>query len=108
EALEVVADLIGNNVYKYAILDAQKDVVKGESISVVLSRRPDIMSPLLVQMVSVGEKTGRLDSSLENVVRFYKRETDTFMPLLVYYQEQLLFQCLALKKALKMLESNQA
>lgn len=60
EALEVVANLIGNNVYKEAILEAQADVVKGESISVVLSRRPDIMSPLLVQMVSVGEKTENL------------------------------------------------
>lgn len=96
EALEVVADLIGNNVYKYAILDAQKDVVKGESISVVLSRRPDIMSPLLVQMVSVGEKTGRLDSSLENVVRFYKGETDTFINSLSSIIEPLLIVGLAL------------
>jgi type IV pilus assembly protein PilC len=96
EALEVVADLIGNNVYKYAILEAQKDVVKGESISVVLSRRPDIMSPLLVQMVSVGEKTGRLDSSLENVVRFYKGETDTFINSLSSIIEPLLIVGLAL------------
>ncbi|MFA5228274.1 MAG: type II secretion system F family protein [Candidatus Paceibacterota bacterium] len=96
EALEVVANLIGNNVYKEAILEAQADVVKGESISVVLSRRPDIMSPLLVQMVSVGEKTGKLDSSLENVVRFYKRETDNFINSLSSIIEPLLIIGLAL------------
>lgn len=96
EALEVVANLIGNNVYKNAILEAQEDVVKGESISLVLSRRPDIMSPLLVQMVSVGEKTGKLDSSLENVVRFYKRETDNFINSLSSIIEPLLIIGLAL------------
>lgn len=96
EALEVVANLIGNNVYRDAILKAQEDVVKGESISLVLSRRPDIMSPLLVQMVSVGEKTGKLDSSLENVVRFYKRETDNFINSLSSIIEPLLIIGLAL------------
>ena len=96
EALEVVANLIGNNVYRDAILEAQEDVVKGESISLVLSRRPDIMSPLLVQMVSVGEKTGKLDSSLENVVRFYKRETDNFINSLSSIIEPLLIIGLAL------------
>ncbi len=96
EALETVANLVGNNVYKEAILDAQRDVVKGESISVVLSRRPDIMSPLLVQMVSVGERTGRLDTSLENVVRFYKEETDTFVNSLSSIIEPVLIVGLAL------------
>jgi len=30
-------------------------------------------------MASVGEKTGQLETSLLNVVRFYKRETETFV-----------------------------
>ncbi|MDK2949289.1 MAG: type pilus assembly protein PilC [Patescibacteria group bacterium] len=96
EALEVVAKLIGNNVYQEAILTAKEKVVKGESISNVLSRRPDIISPLFVQMVSVGEKTGKLDSSLENVVRFYKRETEVFINSLSSIIEPLLIIGLAL------------
>jgi type II secretory pathway component PulF len=79
EAMEVVADLIGNNVYRDTILRAKEKVVKGESMSFVLSQSPEIISPLFVQMVSVGEQTGKLDSSLSNVVRFYKRETDSFI-----------------------------
>jgi len=96
EALEVVAKLIGNNVYQEAILTAKEKVVKGESISNVLSQRPDIISPLFVQMVSVGEKTGKLDSSLENVVRFYKRETEVFIDSLSSIIEPLLIIGLAL------------
>jgi len=79
EALEVVADLVGNNVYRDAILSAKDKVVKGESVSRVFSQQQEIISPLFVQMVAVGEQTGRLDSSLLNVVRFYKRESDIFV-----------------------------
>jgi len=96
EALEVVADLIGNNVYRDAINKTKDRVVKGESISLVLSQQTGIVSPLFVQMVSVGEKTGRLDSSLTNVVRFYKRETEIFVDSLSSIIEPILIIGLAL------------
>lgn len=79
EALEVVADLVGNNVYRNVILSAKDRVVKGESVSHVFSQQKGIISPLFVQMVAVGEQTGKLDSSLMNVVRFYKRESSIFV-----------------------------
>lgn len=79
EALEVVAGLLGNNVYRDALLDARDRVVKGESVSHVFSQQKGIISPLFVQMTAVGEQTGRLDSSLLNVVRFYNRETSIFV-----------------------------
>ena len=96
EALEVVADLVGNNVYKDAINRTKERVIKGESISLVLSQQTETISPLFVQMVSVGEKTGRLDSSLSNVVRFYKRETDIFVDSLSSIIEPILIIGLAL------------
>ncbi len=96
EALEVVADLVGNNVYKNAINATKDRVVKGESISVVLAQQKEVISPLFVQMVSVGEKTGRLDSSLTNVVRFYKRETEIFVDSLSSIIEPILIIGLAL------------
>lgn len=79
DALEVVADLIGNNVYRRIILDTKNRVVKGEGISYALTIHEKAVTPLFVQMASVGEKTGRLDSSLLNIVRFYKREAEVFI-----------------------------
>jgi len=96
EALEVVANLIGNNIYRDTILKTRDRVVKGESISMVLGQYNEVISPLFVQMVSVGEKTGRLDSSLANVVRFYKRETDIFVDSLSSIIEPILIIGLAL------------
>ena len=79
EALDVISGLIGNNLYKRAILETKERLIKGESLSSVLSRYPYIISPLFVQMVAVGEKTGKLDSSLLNIVKFYKQEAETFI-----------------------------
>ena len=79
EALDVVSSLIGNNLYKRAILETKDKIIKGESLSYVLSNYPNIISPLFVQMVSVGEKTGKLDLALSNIVRFYKQEAETFI-----------------------------
>jgi type IV pilus assembly protein PilC len=96
EALEVVADLLGNNVYRDALLVARDKVVKGESVSHVFSQQKGIISPLFVQMTAVGEQTGRLDSSLMNVVRFYKREASIFVDSISSIIEPVLIIGLAL------------
>jgi len=79
EALEIVSTLIGNNVYRDLIVETKKKVIRGETVSNSLAKYPEAISPLFVQMVSVGEQTGRLDSSLINIVRFYKREAEVFI-----------------------------
>jgi type IV pilus assembly protein PilC len=79
EALEVTGELIGNNVYKDIILETRDKVIKGEKISDVLATHPKYISPLFVQMVAVGEDTGRLSETLLNVVSFYKREIEIFV-----------------------------
>ena len=96
EALEVVADLVGNNVYRNGILSAKDRVVKGESVSYVFSQMKGIISPLFVQMTAVGEQTGKLDSSLMNVVRFYKRESTIFVDSISSIIEPILIIGLAL------------
>ncbi|MFA5080366.1 MAG: type II secretion system F family protein [Candidatus Paceibacterota bacterium] len=79
EALDIVASIVGNNVYRDIILKTRDRVMKGESFSFVLSQYPEEISPLFTQMAAVGERTGKLDSSLVNVVRFYGRETENFV-----------------------------
>lgn len=79
EALDIVASIVGNNVYKKIILQTKDRVMKGDSFSYVLSQYPKEVSPLFTQMAAVGERTGKLDSSLTNVVRFYNRETENFV-----------------------------
>lgn len=79
EALEIVASVVGNNTYRNIISKIKEKVVKGESFSYALTQYPDEISPLFIQMAAVGEKTGKLDSALTNVVKFYNRETENFV-----------------------------
>lgn len=95
EALEVTADIIGNNVYRNIILEVKKRVLKGEKISESLTKYPIYISPLFVQMVSVGESTGKIAETLRNVVRFYQSEIDTFVDSLSSIIEPILILGLA-------------
>lgn len=76
QALETVGDIIGNTAYKEVISETTEEVRRGETISSVLSCRPELFPSVFIQMVMVGEKTGTLDSSLMNIVDFYQKEID--------------------------------
>ncbi|MDD5569282.1 MAG: type II secretion system F family protein [Candidatus Pacebacteria bacterium] len=99
DAMEVIADLIGNNVYRRIILDARNRIIKGEGVSYALLQHEKEITPLFVQMAAVGEKTGRLDSALLNIVRFYKREAEVFIGSLSSIIEPVLLICLAVMVA---------
>jgi len=75
-ALEITGEVVGNNIYRQIILKTKTEVERGETISSVLEKYPDFISPLFYQMIRVGEKTGTLDTSLMNVVDFYQRDVD--------------------------------
>lgn len=96
QALQITGDVVGNETYKKAILETGDEIRKGEKISSVLKRYPQIISSLFYQMVVVGEKTGTLESSLKNVVDFYQREVDKGLDNLVKLLEPLLIIFLGL------------
>ena len=76
QALEVTAGVITSDTYKKIILETKDSVRKGEAISSVLAKYPDFFPTLFLQMVIVGEKTGNIDTSLINVVGFYRGDID--------------------------------
>lgn len=65
----------GNKVVAEALSGVQRDLVRGEGLSGPMEKRP-IFLPLMVQMVSVGEETGKLDSTLSTVAVTYDVESD--------------------------------
>ena len=75
ESLNQSADVSGNLVYQNAILDVAKRVEKGISVGDALSTYV-IFPPILVQMVRIGEQTGKLDESLLKVSEYFEREVE--------------------------------
>lgn len=90
QAIEITGEIVGNDVYKEIILKTRDRVKRGEPISAVLSSYPESFPPLFVQMAAVGEKTGRLDSSLMNIVTLYSGEIDRGLDSFIRFLEPML------------------
>ena len=76
KSLEIAGNVVGNTCYQEAIFKTTEEVKKGEKISSVLGRYPELFPAMFTTMILVGEKTGTLDSSLLNVVNFYRQEIE--------------------------------
>ena len=76
KALRISANVIDNIAYQKMLMSAVEKVKTGETISSVLGKNNDLMPPMVVTMIRMGEKTGKLDSVLKKVAYFYSREVD--------------------------------
>jgi type IV pilus assembly protein PilC len=75
QALDIVADTTGNWTITAAVRDVQDSVRQGESLTQPLSQH-DVFPPMVVQMMSVGEDTGALDTMLQKIAEFYDQEVE--------------------------------
>jgi type IV pilus assembly protein PilC len=73
-SLEVVANVVGNTIYKELVLDTLDSINDGNPLSTVFEASSYI-PPMVPQMIAVGEKTGRVDSVLDRITSFYDRES---------------------------------
>jgi type IV pilus assembly protein PilC len=82
KSLEIVADVVGNTVYKDLIEKSRKSVEEGSSLA--KSFMGNSIVPMMVpQMIVVGEKTGKLDLVFKKITDFYGREITNILNNLV-------------------------
>jgi type IV pilus assembly protein PilC len=75
EALDSVAGAAGNHVFMEATMKIKTQVATGSSLAVCL-QGAGVFPNMLIQMVSIGEESGSLDSMLSKVADYYEREVD--------------------------------
>jgi len=75
EALSVVRDTLGNELLGREIDAVAEEVKRGESLAGPLGSS-GYFPPLLVQIVSIGEQTGKLDELLLNAADTFDAEAD--------------------------------
>jgi len=76
EALDITAKTAGNAIVEEAIQTTRKSIERGETIAQPL-KDTNVFPPMVVQMISVGEATGALDTMLGKIADFYEEEVDT-------------------------------
>ena len=95
QSLEITADVVGNAVYKRIILEANESVRRGGNISSVFGKYPEVL-PMVTQMISIGEQTGKLDSILKQVSVFFTEEVNRAFDNLVNLIEPILIVVLGI------------
>jgi len=75
ETLEVCETAADSPVLAGVIRDARHNICRGRSIADSL-KVSGFFDPLVIQMVTVGEETGKLDESLLRVAGYYEAETE--------------------------------
>jgi type IV pilus assembly protein PilC len=95
KALEVTSAVVGNERYK-EIVEKSLDMVKaGSTVSDSFSGHREIPS-MMVQMIKVGEETGKLGDVLQTLSKFYSREVKNAVDTLVDLIEPVMIVLLGL------------
>jgi type IV pilus assembly protein PilC len=89
DGLTIVSKTSGNRAVETAILNARASIREGETIAEPLGRS-GMFPPMVIQMISVGESTGALDSMLSKIADFYEEEVDVAVGNLTSLLEPLL------------------
>jgi type II secretory pathway component PulF len=95
EALSVVRDTLGNEMLGRAIDNVAEKVKTGTSLAGPLESS-GLFPPLLVQIVSVGEQTGKLDELLLNAADTFDDEADAAIARFIAIFPAILILLLAL------------
>jgi type IV pilus assembly protein PilC len=77
EGIKLTAEVASNWYFEQAWHRVLVQITEGRRISDALKEEKDLFPPTLVQMISAGEETGKLDIVLSKVSVFYDREVET-------------------------------
>ncbi|HKQ96940.1 MAG TPA: type II secretion system F family protein [Candidatus Polarisedimenticolia bacterium] len=89
EGLEITARTSGNSIVEDAIMATRKSIEEGKTIAGPLEETK-VFPSMVVQMISVGEQTGALDTMLSKIADFYEDEVDEAVANLMALLEPIL------------------
>lgn len=94
EAMRVMRDTLGNRALARKIDQISAGITQGQSIAEPL-RQSGEFPPLLIQVIALGERTGRLDELLLKVAQAYEKETAAAVQRVMSILPAILIVCLA-------------
>jgi type IV pilus assembly protein PilC len=73
--LNSMENIVGNEVPKRAVAQARERIVRGETLALAFGQEP-FFDPLVIQMMSIGEETGRLEELMGEVANHYDKKVE--------------------------------
>lgn len=75
EALDSVSGAVGNVVYRKAVLSIRDEVATGQQMHFAM-RATGVFPNMVIQMTSIGEESGALDTMLDKAATYFEQEVD--------------------------------
>src|SRR5919199_4218303 len=94
QSLDIVRDTSGNQVIANAVEAAKLEIQQGGMISLAFQKE-QVFPLLAIQMISIGEETGELDSMMMKVADFYEDEVEQAVKALTSLIEPIMMVLLA-------------
>jgi type IV pilus assembly protein PilC len=95
DSLVSVANAVGNVVYKNAIMEVRASVIAGQQMQNSLARTK-VFPHMVVQMVAIGEESGKLEEMLGKVANIYEEEVNAAVDGLTSLLEPLIMVILGI------------
>ncbi|KKP33144.1 MAG: hypothetical protein A2312_02995 [Candidatus Staskawiczbacteria bacterium RIFOXYB2_FULL_32_9] len=73
-SLEIISGVVGNFYYKKAVVESIERIKKGEKLSSALKVHKDIFPFGAIEIIEVGEETGKSTVILKKLAEFYENE----------------------------------
>jgi type IV pilus assembly protein PilC len=93
DALNSVAGATGNAIFRDAVHKIRDDVSSGTQLQFSM-KQTGVFPAMAVQMVSIGEESGALDSMLEKVADYFEEEVDNLVDNLTALMEPMIMSVL--------------
>lgn len=75
-SLAITEGVASNKFFKKSLKEAKKEVKRGKSLALTLRKYSDLYSATVVEMLLVGEETGKTAEILEKLADFYDQEVN--------------------------------
>lgn len=74
KSLEISSRTLSNVYFRSSIMVAKQDVQKGDQLSKSISAFPKLYPSMVLQMIEVGEESGIMDKTFNDLATFYEEE----------------------------------
>ncbi len=80
--LNSLENIVGNEVPRLAVVRAKDQIIRGETMALAFGGEP-FFDPLVIQMMSIGEETGRMEELMVEVANHYDKRVEIGLGRLV-------------------------
>ncbi len=78
KCLDIVGKTSGNRIIEDAVMESKISIQEGQPISTPLEKT-GVFPVMVIKMISIGERSGRLEEMLSKIAQFYEEQTDAMV-----------------------------